>query len=158
LGVEKVAVSAAAVARPELVAEMADRIGRQSVSVVIDVRKNRFPSTGYSVATHNARRRTQLDPVAFAREAERRGAGEIVINAVDRDGQMEGYDLDLATKVREAVDGPLTILGGAGSVRDLEALIDRVGVVGAAAGSLFVFKGKYRAVLISYARPANSAG
>jgi cyclase len=71
---------------------------------------------------------------------------------------MEGYDLDLATKVREAVDGPLTILGGAGSVRDLEALIDRVGVVGAAAGSLFVFKGKYRAVLISYARPANSAG
>lgn len=157
LGVEKVAVSAAAVDRPALVAEMAERIGTQSVAVVIDVKKRRFPLTGYSVVTRNGRSRSALDPVEFAKDLERLGAGEIVINSVDRDGRQCGYDLDLATSVRAAIDGPMTVMGGAGSVGDLAALIDRVGVVGAAAGSLFVFKGPYKAVLISYARPNNAA-
>jgi cyclase len=155
-GVEKVCVSAAAVERPELVAEMADRIGRQSVSVVIDIKKNSFPGSGYSVVTHNGNRRARIDPIAFARQVEELGAGEIVINSVDLDGEMKGYDLDFAGRVRDAVEGPLTILGGAGSIADIEALIGRVGVVGAAAGSLFVFRGTYKAVLINYARPANA--
>ena len=78
------------------------------------------------------------------------GAGEIVVNAIDRDGTMKGYDLDLVREVREAVSLPLTALGGAGSLKDIEALIQTFGIIGAAAGSLFVFKGVYRAVLISY--------
>lgn len=156
LGVEKVAISTAAVDRPALVSEMANRIGAQSVAVVIDVKKRSFPHTGYGVLTRRGRSATDLDPVEFARDMERLGAGEIVINSMDRDGRQCGYDLDLASRVRAAIDGPMTVVGGAGSVADLAALIDRVGVVGAAAGSLFVFKGPYKAVLLSYARPDNA--
>jgi cyclase len=78
------------------------------------------------------------------------GAGEIVLNSVDRDGEMKGYDLDLIDQVRKATSLPLTVLGGAGSLGDLSTLVARHGIIGAAAGSLFVFKGKYRAVLINY--------
>ena len=148
LGVEKVSISAAAVARPELIERAAERVGRQSVVVVIDAKKQLFG--GYDVVTHNATRSTGLDPASWARQAEARGAGEIVINSVDRDGQMKGYDLDLVRKVRASTTRPLTVLGGAGSLADLRALIAEHGVVGAAAGSLFVFKGVYRAVLINY--------
>ena len=77
----------------------------------------------------------------------------IVLNSIDRDGMMQGYDLDLARKVRAAITTPMTVVGGAGSADDLRALTEELGPIGAGAGSLFVFKGKYRAVLISYARP-----
>jgi cyclase len=89
-----------------------------------------------------------------AREMEALGAGEIVVNSIDHDGEMKGYDLGLARKVREAVRVPMTVLGGAGSLADIARLIEACGVVGASAGSLFVFKGTYRAVLISYPNPA----
>ena len=88
--------------------------------------------------------------MAFARQAESLGAGEIVVNSIDRDGQMKGYDLDLVRRMREAVSRPLTVLGGAGSLADVGALVREFGLVGAAAGSLFVFKGIYKAVLINY--------
>lgn len=149
LGVEKVAVSSAAVERPELIAEMATEVGRQSVVVVIDAKKRRLRG-GYEVWTHNATRNSKLDPIAFAREAERRGAGEIVINSIDNDGGMGGYDLALARRLRDSVKIPITLLGGAGSLDDLKAAIGALGTIGVAAGSLFVFKGAYRAVLINY--------
>lgn len=151
LGVEKVAISAAAVERPGLIAEIAAEIGGQSVAVVLDVRKKMLG--GYELRTHNAYRAHKLDPIAFAEEAVRLGAGEIVVNSIDLDGAMKGYDLKLARRMREAVGVPVTFLGGAGSLADIEALIREVGVVGAAAGSLFVFKGAYRAVLINYPNP-----
>jgi cyclase len=78
------------------------------------------------------------------------GAGEVVINSIDRDGEMKGYDMELVERVRQATTLPMTILGGAGSLSHLEELIRRFGTIGAAAGSLFVFKGKYKAVLINY--------
>jgi cyclase len=78
------------------------------------------------------------------------GAGEVVINAIERDGVMKGYDLVLASQVREAIGSPLTVLGGAGSLKDIAGVIQSLGIIGAAAGSLFVFKGVYRAVLINY--------
>ena len=78
------------------------------------------------------------------------GAGEVVINFIDRDGQMQGYDLDLIEAIRKRTSLPLTVLGGAGSLGDIQDLIEKFGIIGAAAGSLFVFKGKYRAVLINY--------
>ncbi|MDR7334730.1 AglZ/HisF2 family acetamidino modification protein [Roseateles asaccharophilus] len=151
LGVEKVSVSAAAVADPALLTRMAEAIGRQSVVAVLDLRKKTgLFSKGYELCTHNARTAHKLDPVAFAQQLQQAGAGEIVINAVDRDGMMQGYDLDLARQMRAALKVPLTMLGGAGSLDDMKALITACGVVGAAAGSLFVFKGSYRAVLINY--------
>jgi cyclase len=149
LGVEKVAVSSAAVENPILISDAACRVGSQSVVVVIDVRKVGLLRR-LEVVTHNGSGRTGLNPVEFARQMAEFGAGEIVVNSVDRDGEMKGYDLDLIEQVRQAVHLPLTVLGGAGSLEDIKELIGRYGIIGAAAGSLFVFKGRYRAVLINY--------
>ena len=138
LGVEKVAVSSAAVENPALISDAASRVGSQSVVVVIDVKKSGLLRR-QEVVTHNGSRRTGLNPVEFARQMAEFGAGEIVINSVDRDGEMKGYDLDLVELIRQAVNLPLTVLGGAGSLGDVKDLINRYGIVGAAAGSLFVF-------------------
>ena len=154
MGVEKVAVSAAALANPALLTEMAAAVGRQSVVAVLDVRKKSgLFAKGFEVCTRNAKVAHKQDPVALAVQLQDAGAGEIVINSVDRDGLMQGYDLDLAAQFRRALKVPVTFLGGAGSLDDIGQLVSRVGVVGAAAGSLFVFKGKYRAVLINYPTP-----
>lgn len=151
LGVEKVSISAAGVADPGLLTRIADAVGRQSVVGVIDLRKKSgLFSKGYEVYTHNGKRAHKIDPVTLAKTFQDAGVGEIVVNSIDRDGQMKGYDLELAGLVRSAVKVPLTLLGGAGSLQDMASLISVCGVVGAAAGSLFVFKGQYRAVLISY--------
>jgi cyclase len=151
LGVEKVAISAAAIADPTLVTLTADAVGRQSVVVVLDVRRKKGPfSKGYELSTHNGKRSHRIEPVECAKQMQAAGAGEIVINSIDRDGEMKGFDLELASKIRESVNVPLTILGGAGSHQDIADLFQACGVVGAAVGSLFVFKGPYRAVLINY--------
>lgn len=151
-GFEKVSVSAAAVERPELIRELADAVGRQSVVVTVDVKKAGLLGR-LGMFTHNGRKPARGKLTDFLAEAEALGAGEIVINHIDRDGMMQGYDLDLARMVRETVSVPVTMLGGAGSTDHMRALIDAIGTCGAAAGSLFVFNGVYRAVLISYARP-----
>lgn len=152
LGFEKISISSAAIARPELIREIADAIGNQSVVVTIDVKKIGLMSN-YTIFTHNGKRRHKIKLLDFIIEAEKFGAGEIIINSIDRDGTMKGYDLSLAKAVRNKINIPLTFLGGAGSMNDISELIDTVGIVGAAAGSLFVFKGIYRAVLITYNRP-----
>jgi cyclase len=152
-GFEKVSISAGALARPALIREMSEAIGTQSVVVTADVRANRlFP--GYTLYSSNGKTKYKMPLLDFCRQAAELGAGEIVINSIDRDGEMEGYDLDLARQVRQAVDIPITMVGGAGTIDHMQALIDAVGTVGAGAGSLFVFKGRFRAVLINYARPA----
>lgn len=148
LGVEKISLGAAAVDSSDLIGATAREIGSQSVVVVLDVKK--VARGGYEVFTHNGTRATGLHPVAAAKAAEERGAGEILVNSIDQDGVMKGYDLELAAMVREATSLPMSVLGGAGSLADMRALIERCGVIGAAAGSLFVFKGTYRAVLINY--------
>jgi cyclase len=104
----------------------------------------------YEVMTLNAKKHTGKCPVEFARQMENLGAGEIVVNSIDNDGAMKGYNLDLAGKIYESVTVPVTVLGGAGTLKDIGKLIERFGIIGAAAGSLFVFKGVYRAVLINY--------
>ncbi len=149
LGAEKVALSAAIVQDPKLISKIADAVGTQSVVVVIDVMYRGFFKKA-EVVTHNGKRTTGLDPINFAILCEELGAGEIVINAVDRDGKMNGYDLKLLREVRNATTVPMTALGGASSLEDIASLIKEFGIIGAAAGSLFVFKGKYKAVLINY--------
>jgi imidazole glycerol-phosphate synthase subunit HisF len=148
LGVEKVAISSAALENPPLVSAIAQAIGSQSVVVVLDVKQ--AGGNVYDVHTHNGTKRTGKEAAQAAAEIERLGAGEIVVNSIDRDGLMKGYDLALATRMRAATRLPMTVLGGAGSLADIGALIGACGVVGASAGSLFVFKGAYRAVLINY--------
>ena len=153
LGVEKVAISSAAVEDADLVDRMAGSVGRQSVVVVMDVKK-RFLGGKHDVWTRNGRNNAKKDPVEFAREMEARGAGELILNSIDNDGMMKGYDYVLVEAVREAISIPMTVLGGAGSLDDLGELIRRHGIIGAAAGSLFVFKGVYKAVLINYPSPS----
>jgi len=148
LGVEKVAISSAAIENPRLIAEIANEVGSQSVVVVIDAKKRLLGS--HEAWTHNGKKNSGRSVIDVARQAAELGAGEIVVNSIDNDGLMSGYDLALARKVREATRLPMSFLGGAGSLADIGKLIAECGVVGAAAGSLFVFKGAYRAVLISY--------
>lgn len=149
LGVEKIAISSIAVENPSLVTEMATRVGNQSVVVVIDVKK-RLISGKYEVYTYNGTKSTGIDPVHFAIEMQKLGAGEIVVNSIDNDGVMQGYDMNLINKVREAINIPITVMGGAGTLEDIGRVIQQHGIIGVAAGSLFVFKGKYKAVLINY--------
>jgi imidazole glycerol-phosphate synthase subunit HisF len=149
LGVEKVAISSAAVANPELIARASEVVGNQSVVVILDVKKRRFGSK-YDVFTHNAMMATKQEVSVLAKKFEKLGVGEIVVNSIDRDGGMQGYDLKLIEQVRNVVAVPVTALGGAGSLDHIRELIERFGIIGASAGSLFVFKGKYRAVLINY--------
>jgi len=150
LGVEKVAISSAAVLQPELIADASGKVGAQSVVVVLDVRRCRGGADPYEIWTHNGTKRTRMSPITFAKEAQALGAGEVVINSIDRDGMMNGYDIELAGAVRRAISIPLTVLGGAGSLGHIRDLFAGFGIIGAAAGSLFVFKGVFRAVLISY--------
>lgn len=151
-GFEKVSISAAALARPALIKEISETIGSQSVVVTIDVKIGSLFS-GYTIYTHNGRQKHTLPLLDFCQQAVSLGAGEIVINSIDRDGRMDGYDLALARQVRSIIDTPMTMMGGAGTIDHMQDLIDSVGIVGAAGGSIFVFKGSYRAVLISYERP-----
>jgi cyclase len=148
LGIEKIALSSAVLENPNLITEIAERVGAQSVIVVLDVKKKLLG--GYEVYTNNGKIASGFNPFKFAEEAQKLGAGEIVINSIDKDGMMKGYDLDLIAKVREKITLPMTVLGGAGSLSDIEKVIDKHGVIGVAAGSLFVFKGPYKAVLINY--------
>ena len=147
LGVEKVAISTAAIDRADLVAEASSRVGSQSVVVVMDVKK---VEGRYRLCMNNGTYVTPFEPADFARRMQENGAGEIVINNIDCDGMMRGYDLELVAKVRVAVTLPMTIIGGAGTLKDIATLFQTFGLIGAAAGSLFVFKGFYKAVLINY--------
>jgi cyclase len=148
LGIEKIALSSAAIQHPGLVTKIAERVGSQSVIVVLDVKKKLFG--GYELYTHNGNNSTGINPIKFIKELELAGVGEIIINSIDKDGTMQGYDFALIDKITEVVNMPLTVLGGAGSLDDIQKVIERYGVIGVAAGSLFVFQGPYKAVLINY--------
>jgi len=148
LGIEKIALSSAVIRNPQLVTQLADRVGSQSVIIVLDIKKKLMG--GYEIYTHNGNKSTGINPIKFAKELESFGAGEIIINSIDQDGKMNGYDLNLIGKIAETISIPLTVLGGAGSLADIEKVIEKHGVIGVASGSLFVFKGPYKAVLINY--------
>jgi len=148
LGVEKIAISSAVFDRPELIDEISKQVGSQSVVVVFDVKKKLFG--GYDVYTHNAKIKIKQSLFEFIEKVQELGAGEIVINSIDNDGLMKGYDLDLIEQVKNRLNIPMTALGGAGALKDMGKAIDKFGIIGCAAGSLFVFKGKYKAVLINY--------
>ncbi len=151
LGVEKIAISSAVIHHPKLITEIAAKVGSQSVVVILDVKKKIFG--GYEVFINNGKTSTGKNPIDLIKEIQDLGAGEIVINNIDNDGMMKGYDLNLLEKARAAATLPLTALGGAGNLDDIGKLIAKFGIIGAAAGSLFVYKGKLNGVLINYPNP-----
>jgi cyclase len=151
LGVEKIAISSAAIYDTSIITEISKELGRQSVVVSLDIRKTRSLSGDrYEICSHNASQVHNLDLMSFIKLVEEAGAGEILINSIDCDGLMSGYDISLAKQVKNFLSIPVTFLGGAGSIEHIQSLIQECGIIGAAAGSLFVFKGKYKAVLINY--------
>ncbi len=152
LGVEKVALSSAVIENKHLIKEAVESVGSQSVVIVLDIKKKGF-FNNYQIFTHNGLKKSELDVFSFIEEIQNLGAGEIVINFIDNDGKMQGYNIDIVKKISKVTKIPLTILGGAGTHDHLIELWSNIGIVGASAGSLFVFKGKFRAVLINYPNP-----
>ncbi len=151
LGVEKIAFGSSALENPTLLGEVAEQVGNQSVVVVLDVKvKKTLLGKKYECLIYNGEKNTGISPIEFAAKAEKYGVGELVINSIDNDGVMKGYDLKLIHEVKNHCSIPLTAVGGAGFLEHIKTLIKNEGIIGAAAGSLFVFKGKYRAVLINY--------
>jgi cyclase len=148
LGVEKIVVNSYAVENPSFLKAAADLAGSQSVVASIDVKKNLYGE--YEVFTRSGHKASGLNPVKFAVEMEKQGAGELLLTSIDRDGTMEGYDLDLIRQVSRAVSIPVVACGGAATVQDLGQVIRQGSASAAAAGSMFVFQGPHRAVLISY--------
>ena len=148
LGIEKIALSSAICQNPNLITEIAEKVGSQSVIAVLDVKKKLLG--GYEVYTNNGKKATGIEAIQFVEKLESLGAGEIIISAIDQDGIMKGFDLNLIDKIRQKITIPLTVLGGAGCLDDIKKVIKTHGIIGVAAGSLFVFKGKYKAVLINY--------
>ena len=148
-GIEKVSLSAAALNNPALVKQAATQFGSQSVIVTLDIKSSLFKHQ-YQLVTHNGSTKTRKDPIQTAIEMENLGAGELVINNVDRDGVMDGYDTAYLKQIVDAVDIPVIALGGAGTNEHLKNVIVDAGASAAAAGSMFVFHGRHKAVLISY--------
>jgi len=148
IGAEKIIINSYAVENPVFIRDAADRFGSQSIIVSIDVRRNLLGK--YTVYTHGGKVATKYDPVKFAQFMEEMGAGEIILTSIDRDGTMKGYDVDLIKKVTSVLNIPVVVSGGAGKIQDFIDAIQKGGASAVAAGSLFVFQGKHRAVLISY--------
>jgi cyclase len=146
-GVEKVILGAVAYHRPELITAAAEVYGAQAVVVSVDTRRT---ATGLEVFVEGGQRAVGSDPASYARRAASYGAGEILVTSIDRDGTMEGYDLDLIRAVSGAVDVPVIACGGAGERAHLPIPIREAGASAVAAGSIFVFRGPERGVLINF--------
>jgi cyclase len=147
LGIEKVSINSYASQHPELVRAASERFGSQSIVASIDAKRTRWK--GYRVFTHGGRVNTGRHPVEWALAMQEAGAGEILLNSIDQDGTMAGYDVDLIRQVTSAVRVPVIACGGAGRVEDLGAAV-RAGASAVAAGSMVVYHGRNRAVLINF--------
>jgi len=148
LGFEKVSINSASYSDPDVVSMAADRFGSQSIVVSIDAKKNIWGQ--YEVYTRSGTRKTGRHPGEFAQEMEKRGAGEILINSINRDGAMIGFDLKLIKIVTSAVKIPVIACGGAGNIDHLAEAVHQGGANAVAAGSMFVYQGPHKAVLINF--------
>jgi imidazole glycerol-phosphate synthase subunit HisF len=147
-GIEKVVLNKSAHERPGLITEISNAFGAQAMVVSIDVKKNLWGK--YKVFIDNGTKNTGLDPVDFAKQCEERGAGEILLNSIERDGTYKGYDINLLQMVAGAVNIPIVACGGAGSLEDFKAAVKEGKASAVSAGSMFVFQRPHNAVLISY--------
>lgn len=148
LGIEKVVVNSYAIENPNFIQLAAEKFGNQSIVVSIDVRKKMLGR--YEVYTQGGRKGSGLDPVEWAVRAENLGAGEIMLTSIDRDGTQEGYDLDLIKRVTNALNIPVIASGGAGGVEDFGKAVKIGNASACAAGSMVVYFGPNRAVLINF--------
>ncbi len=148
LGVEKVIINSAAFYTPSLLQEASSLAGNQSIVVSIDVKTKWLG--GYEVYVKNGTERTGKNPVDYAKEVQDLGAGELILTSIDREGTGKGLDLNLIESVVAAVDIPVVAHGGAANLEHLRAAVCLAHASAVAAGSLFTFHGKYKAVLLTY--------
>lgn len=148
MGVEKIAINHAAIANPSLIGEIADPLGSQAVVVSINVKKNWLGK--YRVLDSGTGKLTDLDPVQHAERVVAAGAGEILVNDVDRDGTQQGYNLELIRRFTDRLSVPVIACGGAWTTDHLRQVVKESRASAVAAGSMFVFQGPHRAVLVSY--------
>ena len=148
LGAEKAILNTSAIEDPQFVKRAAQYFGSQSIIISIDVKKTLLGQ--YRVYRHKDQKTIKMDPLELAKDMERYGAGEIFLNSVDRDGTMDGFDLQLYKTVNSKLSIPVVACGGAGQIRDFSKVINECGVSAVAAGSFFVFHGRHKAVLITY--------
>ncbi len=137
VGADKIAINTAAVETPGLVSVLSEKFGAQCIVISIDAKK--LANGKYEVFTHSATKPTGLDPVSFAQQMERNGAGEILLTSIDRDGTMLGYDLELIQMVSQAVSIPVIASGGAGNYQHMEAALTEANATAVAASSIFQF-------------------
>lgn len=135
-GADKVSVNSAAVARPELISDIADRFGNQVLVLSLDVASDSSSPSGWVVTTHGGRQKTSIDALAWARESVERGAGELLINSIDADGTKNGFDLPLITAMRAVASAPVIASGGAGSLDHFAPAV-RAGADAVLAASVF---------------------
>ena len=148
LGVEKVIVSSAGLYDFNIFKDITNSIGSQSLAICLDLKKQ---DNNYEIRTHNGSKAYTKSLFSVIEKVNEINPGELVINCIDKDGTMKGFDINLDVEIKKRISIPLTILGGCGSFEDIKKLIINCGeATGAAVGSFFVFKGKFRAVLISY--------
>ena len=133
---------------PNLVPELSKHFGMSTVVGSIDFKSGWFGKE--QVMIHGGTEKIPFSPVEWALELERRGVGEIMLNSIDRDGELCGYDIELVKKVSSAVNVPVITSGGARNLEDFRLAVREGGASAVAAGSMFVFQGKHRAVLITY--------
>ena len=150
LGVEKVAISNALIDNPRLISEAKDKVGSQSLVAVLDIKKHGLLKKNYYIYKNNGSLKTNLDILEFSKQLETYGIGEIILNSIDNDGKQIGYDFEISDLIIPYLNIPITLLGGAGNFSHLQEANKKYGIVGLGGGSIFVFKGKYRAVLIQY--------
>lgn len=148
IGFEKVAINSYAVESPSIISQLADHYGSQAVIASIDVKKSYWGR--YQVLKCSGRRRTQHDPVSWAKELESLGAGEILLTSIDREGTWEGFDLELVKSVTEAVNIPVIAHGGAGTIEHIGAVVKQAGASAVALGSMVVFQKKGMGVLVNF--------
>ena len=148
IGFEKIVLNTAAYDHPKLVTEIANHSGNQSVIGSIDVKKNIFGK--YQVYTNDGTRKRELDPIAWAKQLESLGAGELLLTSMDRDGTWKGFDIDLLKSITESVNIPVIANGGAGSVQHISEVVKKSNVSAVALGSMVVYQSQGLGVLVNF--------
>lgn len=148
LGVEKISINTAGIKNPKFIKELSEKFGKSSIVVTMDVKKDIFGN--YNIFTDRGRKNTNIKVSVWAKKVEELGAGELILNNIDRDGVMDGYDIKLLKMVSQDVHIPVVACGGAGKLDDFRTAVQEGGISAVAAGSLFVYWGPKKGILINY--------
>jgi imidazole glycerol-phosphate synthase subunit HisF len=148
IGFEKLVINTAAIEKPEFITQLAEYFGNQSVIVSIDIKKHTWDK--YQIYSHDGTRKNKLKPIEWAKEVEKRGAGELLITSMNNDGTWKGYDIGLTKSIADAVNIPVIANGGAGSIEDIGDVVNLGGASATALGSMVVYQQKGMGVLVNF--------